>query len=74
MKAGCQNPRHEGDRLVERRELLELRLEWRRLTDQGRDRTRIIRRECKTCAVRDLGQPSMQEAFSTMGITLGEKP
>jgi hypothetical protein len=50
----CENPDHEGDRLIDRRDLLERRIEWRRLTDQGREHVRIIRRECKVCARREL--------------------
>lgn len=50
----CENATHGGDPLVDRRELLERRIEWRRLSDQGREYVRLVRRECKTCAAREL--------------------
>ena len=53
-KAACESSEHVGDRLVERRDLLERRIEWRRLTDQGREHVRIIRRECRACMGRAL--------------------
>lgn len=49
MRAACQHPDHEGDRLVERRDLVERRIEWRDLVTQGRTAVRIVRRECKVC-------------------------
>lgn len=60
MKAACAAPRHEGDRLVDRRDLLERRIEWRRLTDQGREHVRIVRRECKACALAELNPVTEQ--------------
>lgn len=50
----CENATHPGDPLVARRDLLERRIEWRRLSDQGREYVRIVRRECKDCASREL--------------------
>lgn len=50
----CESPAHVGDRVVLRRDLLERRIEWRRLTDQGRENVRIVRRECKACVRREL--------------------
>ncbi|HEU4864627.1 MAG TPA: hypothetical protein VFT76_00140 [Actinomycetota bacterium] len=49
MRGTCENPEHEGDRLVDRRDLVERRIEWRDLTTQGRFATRIVRRDCKPC-------------------------
>ena len=58
MKVACENPRHEGDPLVEKRDVRELRLEWRQLAPlQGRSRTKMIRRECAPCMNRDLDDP-----------------
>jgi hypothetical protein len=54
VKGTCENVEHQGDPLVDRRDLLERRIEWRRLTDQGREHVRIVRRECKVCANREL--------------------
>lgn len=54
MRGLCEHPEHEGDVLVDRRDLLERRIEWRRLTDQGREHVRIVRRECKACMRVDL--------------------
>jgi hypothetical protein len=49
----CEDPRHEGDRFVTHAyDLYELRAELRRLHDDGRERTRTIRRLCRTCAFR----------------------
>jgi hypothetical protein len=55
MRGTCESAEHRGDPLVDRRDLLERRIEWRRLTDQGREHVRIVRRECKACAARELG-------------------
>jgi hypothetical protein len=52
----CENIEHVGERLVDRRDLLERRIEWRRLTDQGREHVRIERRECVACARRELDE------------------
>lgn len=54
MRNVCENATHAGDPLVARFELLERRIEWRRLTDQGREYVRLVRRECKTCAAREI--------------------
>jgi hypothetical protein len=54
MRGTCENATHRGDPLVDRRDLLERRIEWRRLIDQGREHVRIVRRECKACALREL--------------------
>jgi hypothetical protein len=62
-RASCESPSHEGDRLVDRRDLLERRIEWRRLTDQGREHVRIVRRECKACALAELNPSAGQEAL-----------
>ena len=51
----CEHPDHQGDRLVNRLDLLEVRTEWRRLSDQGREHVRIQSRVCKTCARADIG-------------------
>lgn len=63
MRASCEAPSHDGDRLVDRRDLLERRIEWRRLTDQGREHVRIVRRECKACAARELSPVNGQAAM-----------
>lgn len=48
-RSACQHPNHDGDRLVDRRDLTERRIEWRDLVTQGRFAVRVQRRECKTC-------------------------
>ena len=63
MRGSCEHPAHEGDCLVDRRDLLERRIEWRRLTDQGREHVRIVRRECKACAARELAPTGGQAAM-----------
>ena len=62
-RAACEHPGHVGDPLVDRRDLLERRIEWRRLTDQGREHVRIVRRECKVCAARELNPQRDQAAM-----------
>jgi len=52
----CEHPGHDGSRLVDRRDLLEERTEWRRLVDQGREFVRIRRRVCRDCARRDVAR------------------
>ena len=62
-RALCEYPGHIGDRLVDRRDLCEKRIEWRRLLDQGREYTRLVRRECKACARRQVETPEATEAL-----------
>ena len=54
MKAPCEHMEHKGDRLVDRRDLTERRIEWRDLVTQGRHAVRIVRRDCKACVRREL--------------------
>ena len=63
MRGTCESPAHVGDALVDRRDLLERRIEWRRLTDQGREHVRIVRRECRVCMNLELASPSQQAAL-----------
>lgn len=50
----CENASHVGSRLVDRRDLLERRIEWRGVTAQNRAYTRIVRRECSDCVRREI--------------------
>jgi hypothetical protein len=61
VKGICENATHVGDRLVDRRDLLERRIEWRRLGDQGREHVRIVRRECKNCCERELAADDVDQ-------------
>lgn len=63
MRGTCESPAHVGSPLVDRRDLLERRIEWRRLTDQGREHVRLVRRECKACASAELAPQSGQAAM-----------
>ena len=63
MRASCESPSHEGDRLVDRRDLLERRIEWRDLVTQARWRVQQIRRECKDCVRRETDKASHPELF-----------
>jgi hypothetical protein len=66
VRGSCENSAHVGDRLVDRRDLLERRIEWRRLTDQGRHHVRIVRRECRACGrERELEPPTNQGSLWT---------
>lgn len=50
MRGSCEAPHHVGDRLVDRRDLVDRRIEWREITNPfGRFHVRQIRRECKPC-------------------------
>lgn len=61
MRGSCESPSHDGDRLIDRRDLLERRIEWRRLTDQGREHVRIVRRECRWCMSRALVDSHLEQ-------------
>ncbi len=52
----CSHPAHEGARLVQRRDLLEERTEWRDVVTQGRFLVRSRRRVCRDCARRDVAR------------------
>jgi len=52
----CAHPAHEGSRLVDRRDLLEERTEWRDVVTQARFLVRNRRRVCKDCARRDVAR------------------
>jgi len=46
----CESKHHVGDRLVPHpSDRIELRLEARRVSDQGRERVKILEHICKTC-------------------------
>jgi len=63
----CSHPSHVGSRLVERRDLLEERTEWRDVVTQARFLVRQRRRVCRDCARRDVaridGVPAIQESM-----------
>ena len=59
----CENELHEGDRVVDRRDLLELRREWRRVHDQHSLHIKLVRRECRTCMNRELELSTRQETL-----------
>jgi len=52
----CSHPGHAGPRLVQRRDLLEERTEWRDVVTQARFLVRARRRVCKDCARRDVAR------------------
>jgi len=53
----CEHPGHFGSsRLVDRRDLLEERTEWRDVVTQARFLVRNRRRVCKDCARRDVAR------------------
>jgi len=52
----CSHPAHVGSRLVERRDLLEERTEWRDVVTQARFLVRTRRRVCRDCARRDVAR------------------
>ena len=52
----CSHPSHAGSRLVERRDLLEERTEWRDVVTQARFLVRNRRRVCRDCARRDVAR------------------
>ena len=53
----CEHPGHVGEsRLVQRRDLLEERTEWRDVVTQARFLVRNRRRVCKDCARRDVAR------------------
>jgi len=56
VAAICSHPAHEGSRLVERRDLLEERTEWRDVVTQARFLVRQRRRVCRDCARRDVAR------------------
>jgi len=58
MKGLCESEGHIGDRLVDRRDLTERRLEFRDLTSQNRYRTKVLDRTCKACVRRELAEPA----------------
>lgn len=62
----CGSPHHQGDRLIRARSgAYERRIEYRRLTDQGRERTQLTFISCHGCMEAEVGgkwdtqQPSM---------------
>ena len=68
----CSSPWHEGDRLVlSRRDLFERRIEFRRRSDQGRERviaTGDVCRACMFAEIRDrsgAGSPETAPMFDT---------
>ena len=56
VAAICSHPAHDGSRLVDRRDLLEERIEWRDVVTQARFLVRNRRRVCKDCARRDVAR------------------
>jgi hypothetical protein len=52
----CQYPDHQGDRLVGHGDLFEARLEFRRLTDQGRQAVKKYGNVCRGCMNRWVAQ------------------
>jgi hypothetical protein len=48
----CQDHAHDGDRIVDRRDLFEERVEYRSVYDQSRYRTKTLRRICRVCVDR----------------------
>lgn len=52
----CSHPAHAGPRLVQRRDLLEERTEWRDVVTQARFLVRQRRRVCRDCARRDVAR------------------
>jgi len=56
VAAICSHPAHLGTRLVDRRDLLEERTEWRDVVTQARFLVRQRRRVCRDCARRDVAR------------------
>lgn len=62
----CESAHHVGDRLISSpSDRFELRLEARRLTDQGRERVRLLEHVCRACLSRwfEADVCDIQEAF-----------
>ena len=49
VRVTCEADGHVGDRLVDRFDVCELRLEARRVHSQARERTRTLSRWCMAC-------------------------
>ena len=49
LTVACASPLHTGDALVARADAVERRIEFRRLTDQGRQAVLLDRLVCRTC-------------------------
>ena len=49
LTVACASPLHDGDPLVARTDAVERRIEFRRLSDQGRQAVLLDRLVCKTC-------------------------
>jgi hypothetical protein len=49
MRELCQAEHHAGDRLVDRHDVCEIRLEARRVHNQSRERTHTLSRWCMVC-------------------------
>jgi hypothetical protein len=56
LTVACASPLHVGDRLVSRIDAVERRIEYRRLTDQGREAVLLDRLVCKGCMRAELAQ------------------
>jgi hypothetical protein len=56
LTVACASPLHVGDRLVSRFDAVERRIEFRRLTDQGREAVLLDRLVCKGCMRAELAQ------------------
>lgn len=51
MTWACESTMHEGERIIRApSDRYELRLELRRITDQGRERVRLLIHICRACA------------------------
>jgi len=57
----CSSPLHQGDRLVRGEPGLERRIEYRRTTDQGRERVRMTGLVCRACMFAELRETPREQ-------------
>jgi hypothetical protein len=69
----CTSPYHRGDALLSRFDAFERRIEFRRLSDQGRQATLLDRIVCRACMRREIDErrggagPSTAALFEDRG-------
>jgi hypothetical protein len=55
-RPACASPYHRGDVLLARLDAYERRIEFRRLSDQGREATLLDRIVCRACMRREIAE------------------
>lgn len=55
-RPACTSPYHRGDVLLSRLDAFERRIEFRRLSDQGREATLLDRIVCRACMRREIAE------------------